>query len=393
MAIDIPTIVLAVSFLQLLCGAALLYAFFAYRDAPAAAWWGVSHMVLAAGVLISMLGASTGADWITASAFVFFLSCAAMQWHGTRLLTGASGNLPLLVAGPVLIAAVNLLPVGEALPIVRGISAAVLNVSYFTASFLLLMRPRGERLRAYVPLAILFVANIIAMVLAPFGGLGGTEAGLPPLLSLPGLLHMEAQLFVLGTTIFVIAALRERKELTERKASSIDTLTGLANRRGFFESGEALIAKCTAEAKPVGVIAIDLDHFKGINDSFGHAAGDAVLRLFAQVARRSLKANDLVGRIGGEEFAALLYGSDAEATFAVAERIRKAFQAEAEFVDGTPVKATLCAGVAGADAAVSLDSLLKDADIALYRAKQNGRNRVEGLQAPMPAPGRIARVA
>src|SRR5690606_11223763 len=110
-------------------------------------------------------------------------------------------------------------------------------------------------------------------------------------------------------------------------------------------------------------------------------------------ARKSLKANDLVARIGGEEFAALLHGSDIEATFAVAERMRKAFQAEAAFVEGQPVKATLCAGVAGTSAAVSLDSLMKDADIALYRAKQNGRNRVEGPQMPAAGPGRIARVA
>ncbi len=332
-------------------------------------------------------------DAITTAAFVVFLFTAAAQWYGTRLLTGSRGQLWLVMVGPALIIAINLLPVGEALPTLRGIAAGALNLAYFIGAIYALMRPAGEQLRGYLPLALLFMANVIVVGLAPFGGLGNSEGGLPPIFSLVGLIYLESHLFVIGTTIFVIAALRERKEMAERKQASLDDLTGLPNRRGFTEMGHRLIACCSAEGKPIGVAVIDLDSFKSVNDRFGHAMGDAVLKRFARVAQASLRTNDVIGRIGGEEFAILLHGSDPVASFAIIERIRRAFQAEAEFIEGVRVRATLCAGVAGASTMVSMESLLKDADIALYRAKNGGRNRVQTFTPLAASDGTITQIA
>ena len=392
--LDIPTVILVVAFIDALCGVILLSAYFMFfRGSQAALWWGASHIMLASGVIISMAGASLQSDPITATAFAFFLSTAAAQWYGTRLLTGSRTHFWLVLVGPVLIVAVNLLPVGTALPMVRGIAAGVLNLAYFIGAIYALMRPSNERLRGYLPLAILFVANVIVVGLAPFGGLGNSDGGMPPIFSLLGLIYIESHLFVLGTTIFVIAALRERKEMAERKQGSLDDLTGLPNRRGFTEMGHQLIARCSAQGKPIGVAVIDLDNFKSVNDRFGHAMGDAVLKRFALVAQGVLRSNDIIGRVGGEEFAVLLHGSDTAASFAIIERIRRSFQAEAEFIDGVPVRATLCAGVAGANTMVSLESLLKDADIALYRAKNGGRNRVQSWNMPETTDGTITRVA
>ena len=174
--------VLMVAVMQLLCGTTLIYVAFHYRDAPAATWWGASHIVLAAGVVLSMVSGITGDDRLAALAFVVFLICAAMQWHGTRLLTGARPYLPLILVGPVLVAAVNLLPVGSSLPGIRGITASVLNIAYFTGALVVLLRPPAGSLAAHKPLAVLFVANIIAIGLGPFGGLGSTRgrAASPP---------------------------------------------------------------------------------------------------------------------------------------------------------------------------------------------------------------------
>jgi diguanylate cyclase (GGDEF)-like protein len=392
--LDIPTVILVVAFIDALCGVILLSAYFMFfRGSQAALWWGASHIMLAAGVIISMAGASLQSDPVTATAFAFFLSSAAAQWYGTRLLTGSRSHLWLVLVGPILIIAVNLLPVGAALPMVRGISAGVLNLAYFISAIYALMRPSSERLRGYLPLAMLFVANVIVVGLAPFGGLGSSDGGMPPIFSLLGLIYIESHLFVLGTTIFVIAALREGKEMAERKQAARDDLTGLPNRRGFSEMGDRLIARCYAEGKPIGVAVIDLDNFKSVNDRFGHAMGDAVLKRFALVAQSALRNNDVIGRVGGEEFAMLLHGSDTVASAAIVERIRRAFQAEAEFIDGIPVRATLCAGVAGANTKVSLESLLKDADIALYRAKNSGRNRVQTLTPLETTDGPITHVA
>jgi diguanylate cyclase (GGDEF)-like protein len=393
-SVDIPTMVLMVAVIQLLCGGLLIYAAFHYHDVPAATLWGVSHIVLAGGVALSIVGAITGDDRIAACAFVVFLTCAALQWHGTRLLTGAHPHFPLVFVGPLLIAAVNLLPAGPALPAIRGIAASALNLTYFAGAFYILWRPPAGSLAAYKPLAALFIANIVAIGLGPFGGLGSTEMGLPPLLSIGGFIYLEAQIFVIGTTIFIVAAVRERKEFTSRNAATIDPLTGLANRRSFFELAENLIRRSRIAGTRCGVLMIDLDNFKWINDRHGHAVGDHVLRLFAETARKALRPGDVLGRIGGEEFATILPGSSTEASLAIAERMRKTFQSSAECVNGIPIHATFSAGVAAFLPGTTLDMLMREADAALYLAKQNGRNRIERFPGSLtPDRDRMVQVA
>ena len=394
MSADIPTMVLMVAFLQIVSGSILIAASVFYRDEPAGYWWGASHIVLAAGVGLLIVGSIQDADWITGIAFVAFIICAGMQWHGTRLLTGARPHFPLVLAGPVLIALVNLVPAGDVLPMIRGIAATVLNLSYFAASLIVLMRPRGEKLASYLPLAVLFVINIFALGLGPFGGLGSSEMGLPPLLSIGGLIYIEAQIFVIGTTLFVVAAMRERREIQSRAAATIDHLTGLANRRSFFERGERLVQSSQARGTPFSVLMIDLDDFKSVNDNFGHAVGDETLIKFAEISEKLLRPADILARIGGEEFSAILPGSDMEAATALAERLRVAFQAAAMQIGGHALNATLSVGVTASVAGANLDELIKLADDALYSAKLNGRNRVE-LATPgmLSAPKQMTRIA
>jgi diguanylate cyclase (GGDEF)-like protein len=123
---------------------------------------------------------------------------------------------------------------------------------------------------------------------------------------------------------------------------------------------------------------VDLDHFKSINDRFGHALGDRVLEIFTESAQKSVRATDLVGRLGGEEFAAILVDTSKEKALAVAERIRENFAKAALEVDSRPVGATVSIGLALCTETVfDLTELLAQADHALYVAKERGRNRVE----------------
>jgi diguanylate cyclase (GGDEF)-like protein len=123
---------------------------------------------------------------------------------------------------------------------------------------------------------------------------------------------------------------------------------------------------------------LDLDNFKSINDRFGHAVGDKVLQMFAQIAGNCMRRTDLFGRLGGEEFAALLTDTTRERAMAVAEQIRTAFASATAEVDGRPVVATVSIGIViSYDAVLDISALLAQADHALYRAKDNGRNRVE----------------
>jgi len=161
-----------------------------------------------------------------------------------------------------------------------------------------------------------------------------------------------------------------------KTAASMDPLTRLFNRRGFAEATSRLIEREARAGRPVTVLIFDIDHFKSINDRFGHPAGDEILKLFSAVVVNNLRISDLSGRIGGEEFAALLPCPLDEGVI-VAERVREAFEASGIVCDEGPVDTTVSIGVAGGPAGTELEVLLAAADTALYQAKRSGRNRVE----------------
>ena len=126
------------------------------------------------------------------------------------------------------------------------------------------------------------------------------------------------------------------------------------------------------------MLLADLDHFKSINDRFGHAVGDHVLQIFAEVASAKLGPLDLIGRLGGEEFAIVLYDAGRDKGLAIAERIRLSFEDAAAEVDGRPVGGTVSMGmVVAEDGLLDIPTLLAQADEALYCAKERGRNRIE----------------
>jgi diguanylate cyclase (GGDEF)-like protein len=174
-----------------------------------------------------------------------------------------------------------------------------------------------------------------------------------------------------------------------KTAALTDPLTGLFNRRGLIEAARELTGKHARRARPLAVLVFDLDNFKTINDRFGHAVGDDVLKLFAALASGSMRTSDFVARLGGEEFAVIIRGTLDEG-IAVAERLRVAFEDAARTVSGRYVGATVSVGVAAHAATTNIDALIARADEALYAAKAAGRNRVEAETArdvpPAPAP-------
>lgn len=165
---------------------------------------------------------------------------------------------------------------------------------------------------------------------------------------------------------------RHASKLTE--LASRDYLTGLWNRRSFFEAADRELGLARRTQKPISVVVLDLDHFKSVNDTHGHAVGDAVLQHFAHVASATLRRTDILGRIGGEEFALIAPDADGAAALVVAEKLRSAI--EADNPTGTP-RVTVSIGVAevAADDG-NISSAVERADAALYDAKRGGRNRV-----------------
>jgi diguanylate cyclase (GGDEF)-like protein len=191
-------------------------------------------------------------------------------------------------------------------------------------------------------------------------------------------LSFEALLFTIAIAFILLAMAKERTELRHKTAALVDPLTGIANRRAFIEGVAMLAKRQEADGRPVAVVLADLDHFKSINDRFGHAVGDRVLQVFAETTRANLGASDLIGRLGGEEFAMVFYDCGRDKALAVTERIRLTFEVAAGDVAGRPTGGTVSMGMVIAETSpFDISSLLAQADQALYCAKERGRNCVE----------------
>jgi len=166
-----------------------------------------------------------------------------------------------------------------------------------------------------------------------------------------------------------------RSDLEHRSEAVIDPLTGMLNRNALSSRVAELVQQSQLSGEPIGLILADLDHFKQVNDSLGHAIGDAVLRDVAYVLRKQLRAFDLAYRLGGEEFLVLLPGADAAQTEALAEQLREAVSARSV---GGGVEVTLSLGVSASERGDAFDYavVFAEADAALYQAKRLGRDRV-----------------
>lgn len=193
--------------------------------------------------------------------------------------------------------------------------------------------------------------------------------------------HVGATLAVFATLFLVLNRVLSRAVIapietttsTWRELATKDPITGARNRRAFEEEGRALIHACAASGASLALVALDIDHFKRVNDSFGHDVGDAVLKEFAQRVLQASKRRDCLYRTGGEEFAMLLPHTDLDAALAFAEVLRRSFEATPFSGAG---RLTASFGVAVLLPGDSLETLMKRADRALYEAKDKGRNQV-----------------
>lgn len=165
-----------------------------------------------------------------------------------------------------------------------------------------------------------------------------------------------------------------------QQLASHDPLTGVMNARSYYAACNQQIQVCSRSRQPVSVLFVDLDHFKSINDTHGHAAGDEVLRVVAQVLMQNIRRSDLLGRIGGEEFSILLPNTDLLGALDLAEQLRKAIESLQPQIGGQTLHITASIGVAIRSASEqTMESIQQQADAAMYEAKRGGRNRVSTL--------------
>lgn len=378
MSFDTSTLYLVAAMVAAMLGAMLLF-FGKQENIPALKWWGTAYLLGAASVALWTIGGNAlGETFSLALNAVGFVACG-MVWNASRVFHGRKPNLPGLVLGALAwIAAVATLgPDVSALRMTIGAGIVAIYAA-LTATELWTERRRTLQKRwptFAVPVLhgfVLMLPILLGDLLHPQGDLSGSIW--------VTVFSIELVLYAVGTVFIIFMLVSERTVTAHKTAASMDPLTGMFNRRGFAEACARVIEREANAGRPVTVMIFDIDHFKSINDRFGHPAGDEILKLFSAVVVSGLRISDLSGRIGGEEFAALLPCSLEEGVVA-AERLREAFEASG-IVDEVagPVDTTVSIGVAGGPAGTELEVLLAAADTALYQAKRGGRNRVEAAE-------------
>ncbi len=380
MNLDVNTLFLVTIYVEAILGLLLLFAWIQNAQISAVAWWGCAHLLRASSVvLFGMYGSVSEAISIDLANALLFLSFA-ITWSGARVFDGRPPLPMYVVAGPVAWVIVVHLPSFTGDMHLRVLLSSAIVTCYTWLTAYEFWRGRSEPLVSRWPaIFMLFAHGSLFLLRTPLVSMLPWSPANQVFESVwLTVLSFEALLFTIAIAFILLAMAKERTEYRHRTAAMIDPLTSIANRRSFLHDGNELIRQLASEPVPTAVLLIDLDHFKSINDRFGHAVGDRVLQVFAQVARETVRSCDLIGRLGGEEFAAVLYNAGREKAIAFAERIRSSFAEAASDLEGRPLAATVSIGlVANEDRALDLAALLGLADQALYHAKERGRNRVE----------------
>jgi diguanylate cyclase (GGDEF)-like protein len=379
MSLDTSTLYLVATMVAAMLGGMLLL-FGRQENIPALKWWGTAYLLGAGSVALWTLGGPMFGDMFSlALNAVGFIACG-LVWNASRVFHGRKPNLAGLPLGALAwVAAVLSLP-PDAAELRMTLGAGIVAV-YAALTATELWSDRRRTLQRRWPAIVVPVLHGFALMLPILLGdflhhenhAFGTSIWVT-------VFAIELVLYAVGTVFVIFMLVSERTVTAHKTAASMDPLTGMFNRRGFAEATSRVIEREAKAGRPVTVLIFDIDHFKSINDRFGHPAGDEILKLFSAVVINALRITDLSGRIGGEEFAALLPCSLEEGVLA-AERVREAFEASG-IVDEVagPVDTTVSIGVAGGPAGTELEVLLAAADTALYQAKRGGRNRVEAAE-------------
>ncbi len=380
MAFEVNTLFLLTIDVEAILGLLLLLVWVQNTRVTAVAWWACAHLMRSASVMLyGLYGAVPDLISIDLSNVILF-SAFGVTWNGARVFNGRAALPGSLITGAVLWLVASQWSGFEAGAEARGQLSAMIIAAYIWLTAYEFWRGRSEPLVSRWPAIVLFATHGAMFLLrTPLNELLHDKDSDQMLANAwLSVLSLEAFLMTIATAFILLAMSKERTELRHKTAAMTDPLTGLLNRRAFLQDAEALLHQQISRDRPIGVLLIDLDHFKSINDRFGHAAGDKVLQIFAKTAQASLRQSDLVGRLGGEEFTVVLADAGIDNAYLVADRLRNAFAVAAAVIDGQALHATASIGVSViVDPSQDLARLMTLADQALYLAKARGRNRVE----------------
>jgi diguanylate cyclase (GGDEF)-like protein len=370
-----------------LCTTSLIIAiifFMAWKtlgDKPWALNWSIAFVASTLYWLISLVSEqfpNHTSYWLLANAFGFAMITLALRGHCQRT---NCANLPdnlwpyasLLFAGVFWTTAIQ--PHA-------GFSAAILPfacaISLFLSAVMIIRHREQTRVAEWASAITMIVFGLVQVPAALFIYKLGPDTDV-----VMGLMFSHASMLLLpagyvGLAMFVIFMLASDLYEDMKEIAVRDQLTGLLNRRGFGEQAVVAYATARRTVQPVSVIAADIDHFKLVNDEFGHNVGDKALVHFSRLLTEDRRVEDIVARIGGEEFVLVLPGTDVVEATSIADELCERLEASAMAVDERKVVMTASFGVAAiSDNDASLADVVIKADRALYRSKRAGRNRVD----------------
>jgi diguanylate cyclase (GGDEF)-like protein len=376
--LDVSTLFMVTMNVEIILGLLLFFAWAQNFSKRALAWWGSAHLLRATSImLLGLYGTvpdSLSIDFANAVLFYSF----ALTWCGARVFDRRSPEPALALIGVAVWLLACRLPTFATMVELRALIGAGIVTAYTWAAAYEFWRGRDEALVSRWPaIFMLFAHGALFLLRTPLGALAHVAPGSN--LAMSGwleLLSLEGLLFTISIAFILLAMAKERTEYGHRTAARTDPLTGIANRRGFLEQTASSL-NAAAGTQPTAVLLFDLDHFKTINDRYGHAVGDRTLKIFADIAKAHVGTAGTVGRWGGDEFVAVLPNTTREIAATVAERIQVALEHAAADIDGRLVGATVSTGLAfSSNGAFELPGMLLKADQALYRAKADGRNRL-----------------
>ena len=339
--------------------------------------WGFANLSCGCGALLFGPFAAQGPNLTTAIANGLMIAFFTLMWAGLRRFDSRPVVWPVVWLVPILVTLLFWYQVPNVDLVTWHIYAySLVTGSLCVACFIDCWRGQREEPLVMRRLAMAaFAGAFMATAFRVCDHIGLRNGGV----EMEWLNPVFAMIFLLIFLIWsqaILLMLNERYANQLLRVARLDALTGVLNRAGFRELAEAEIERCKSRNKPIWLLLFDLDHFKKVNDTYGHEAGDLLLRAFVATARATIRAGDLLSRHGGEEFCMLLSGCSRSETADIAERLKQNFQATVVTTASGQVSTTVSIGAAEvSEGRDPLRAALHRADLALYAAKEKGRNQ------------------
>jgi diguanylate cyclase (GGDEF)-like protein len=379
MQIDSFTVLLFGIFIKALLGA--LFLIFWLKDIRSTwfAWWSATFLFGALATLLFLVRGFAGELFAIGAGAALVIAAFACCWQGARAFDRRRPLWLAVILAPCLWLLACTVPGFVENAAYRVMLSSPILSAFAAMSAIEVWRGRQEELPSRWPVIVLFgsLSLVFLSRLALVGRLPFPFGALPMEVSFVAIFNLVVMFHALLLTVLVVALTKERLELEQRTKAQTDPLTGALNRRAFMARGGRLLMRHQRDAAPLCLLFLDIDHFKSLNDRFGHSGGDDVLMKFVGLVNASIRPTDFLFRIGGEEFCCMLPRTDTVQAHRVAERIRYLFETATVDVAGTVVKATVSLGIASTETfGYDIDTLIRRADMAVYAAKRQGRNRV-----------------